>query len=134
MKDVEPKSVRTAYLFWLLGLFGCLGVHRMYLGKRRSARLWLCTAGVIGLGALADAFLLHWLVQRHNRLSALRALRLSLDDTRVKKREAIDGERYPEAAALRDREVVLLREIRSLKEQLQATSSKPQAGTVKRER
>ena len=121
MKDEELKSVRTAYLFWLVGLFGCLGVHRMYLGKRRTARLWLFTAGVLGVGALADAVLLRWLVERHNRLATLRSLQRRLEETRQQKRAAIDGGRYPEAAACRDEEVVLQHYIKELRQRLQAS-------------
>lgn len=120
MNGHEIKSVRTAYLLWLVGLFGCLGVHRMYLGKRKSARLWLFTLGVLGIGALADAFLLGWLVERHNRLSTLRELRRSLNDTRRRKKEAVDSLHYPEAAALRDREVLLLKKIGKLESELAA--------------
>lgn len=118
MKDEEIKSVRTAYLFWLVGLFGCLGVHRMYLGKRRTARLWLCTAGVLGVGALADALLLRWLVERHNRLAELRSLQRRLEETVQRKKEAVEAHRYPEAAGLRDEEVVLQRYIKALRQEL----------------
>lgn len=121
MKDEELKSVRTAYLFWLVGLFGCLGVHRMYLGKRKTARLWLCTAGVLGVGALADAVLLHWLVARHNRLAELHTLRRRLEETRQRKKEAVECCRYPEAAALRDEEVVLQHYIKELRQRLKAS-------------
>lgn len=118
MNREETKSVRTAYLFWLVGLCGCLGVHRMYLGKRKSARLWLCTAGVLGVGALADAFLLHWLVQRHNRLAELRTLCRRLKETQEKKQVAVDVERFGDAASLRDQEVILLRRMKRLREEL----------------
>lgn len=118
MNGHETKSVRTAYLFWLVGLFGCLGVHRMYLGKRRTARLWLFTAGVLGIGALADAFLLQWLVRRHNLLADLCALRRRLKSTQERKQEAVDQQRYEEAASLRDQEVSLLSRIAKLQSRL----------------
>lgn len=115
MKDKDIKSVRTAYLFWLVGLFGCLGVHRRYLGKRRTARLWLCTAGVLGRRPPARL-----LVRHHNRRAGLRTLHRRLEERVRRKREAVEAQRYEEAAGLRDREVVLQHYIKTLRKELGA--------------
>lgn len=51
-------SVRTAYILWLPSLFGVAGLHRFYLGKVGTGIIYLCTAGLFGLGTLYDAFTL----------------------------------------------------------------------------
>lgn len=123
MKASAPKSLRAAYLLWLVGGFGCLGLHRFYLGKRKTAFIWMGTAGVVGVGALADALLLRWLVRRHNRIRALKVLRRRLKEVKEKKQSAVDVQGYEEAASLRDREKLLLDKIGSLEHKLGYTSS-----------
>lgn len=49
------KSHVTAYaclLHW-----GVLGIHRFYLNRWKSGLIWLCTAGLFGLGVFFDIFL-----------------------------------------------------------------------------
>lgn len=123
MNVSAPKSIRTAYLLWLVGGFGCLGLHRFYLGKRRTAFIWMGTAGVVGVGALADAVLLRWLVRRHNRIRALKELRRRLKEVKDQKQSAVDARGYEEATCLRDREKLLLDKIGSLEHKLGYTSS-----------
>ena len=115
-----PKSIRTAYLLWLLGGLGCLGLHRFYLGKRKTAFIWMGTAGVLGIGAMADALLLRWLVRRHNRIRVLKQLRRRLKQVKEKKQLAIDAQSYEEAASLRDSERLLLEKIEGVKLRLKA--------------
>lgn len=43
-----------AYLLWFLGGFGVLGLHRFYLNKVGTGVLWVCTAGLCGIGAFVD--------------------------------------------------------------------------------
>jgi hypothetical protein len=50
--------VGIAYLLWLFGGFGALGLHRFYLRKIPTGVLWLCTGGMFFLGALYDFFTL----------------------------------------------------------------------------
>lgn len=60
------KSKGVAYLLWLfLGLFG---VHCFYLGKVGKGILYLCTAGVFGVGWLIDLFTLSGQVDVYNTL------------------------------------------------------------------
>jgi TM2 domain-containing membrane protein YozV len=118
MNPPAPKSTRLAYLLWAVGVFGCLGLHRFYLGKRKTGFIWLGTAGVLGLGALADGLLLKWLVRRHNRLAALRAARRRLKEVKAQKQQYVDAQRFEEAAGQRDLEVELERKIGRLQESL----------------
>lgn len=49
-------SLGVAYLLWVIGGFGTLGVHRFYLRKHGTGILWLLTGGVFGIGAIVDLF------------------------------------------------------------------------------
>lgn len=55
-----------AYLLWLVGGFGVLGLHRFYLGRWPTGLLWLCTGGLFLLGALFDLFALADMVRVEN--------------------------------------------------------------------
>jgi TM2 domain-containing membrane protein YozV len=47
-------STGTAYLLWLLGGFGVLGFHRIYLKKYGTAAIWFFTGGLGGVGCVYD--------------------------------------------------------------------------------
>lgn len=49
------KSYVTAYA--CLIHWGCLGIHRFYLGRRTSGLVWLLTGGLLGFGVFFDIFL-----------------------------------------------------------------------------
>jgi TM2 domain-containing membrane protein YozV len=45
---------------WLLLAFvGLLGIHRMYMGKWLTGLLYLCTAGLFGIGWIYDLWTLN---------------------------------------------------------------------------
>jgi TM2 domain-containing membrane protein YozV len=49
----DSHSVLVGYLLWL---FGFLGAHRFYYGKKVSGVIYLCTLGLLGVGWLFDLF------------------------------------------------------------------------------
>lgn len=71
------KSKGTAYLFWLIGLFGILGFHRFYLGKFGTGLIWFFTGGIMGVGAFIDLFTLGGQVDVYNTKIELKQLRNS---------------------------------------------------------
>ena len=52
----SPDSKWTA--FFLCFFLGTVGVHRFYVGKVGTGLLWLFTAGLLGIGWLADIILI----------------------------------------------------------------------------
>lgn len=51
----------------LLTFFGLLGIHRFYMQKWITGILWLCTAGLLGIGWLYDLWTLNEQVDEINR-------------------------------------------------------------------
>lgn len=49
----ESHSVLMGYLLWL---FGFLGAHRFYYGKKVTGVIYLFTLGLLGIGWLFDLF------------------------------------------------------------------------------
>jgi hypothetical protein len=68
------KSKIVAYLLWLIGICGCLGFHRFYLGKTKSGLLWLFSGGLVGIGSLVDLVSLNEQVRQVNRVKILEKL------------------------------------------------------------
>lgn len=69
------KSKGIAYLLWLVGGFGWLGLHRFYLGKVGTGILWIFTLGVGGIGSIIDLFTLGGQVEQYNTGKQLKVLR-----------------------------------------------------------
>nr|DAE38084.1 MAG TPA: TM2 domain [Caudoviricetes sp.] len=53
---VGPKKKVTALLLCIF--LGFLGAHRFYVGKTGSGVLYLCTAGLLGIGWVVDIFII----------------------------------------------------------------------------
>jgi hypothetical protein len=68
------KSKFVAYFLWLIGVFGCLGLHRFYLGKTKTGFLWLFSGGLLGFGSIVDLFSLGEQVKQVNSLRILEKL------------------------------------------------------------
>ena len=56
----KTHGVLVGYGLWLLGF---LGAHRFYYGRRVSGTIYLCTFGLLGIGWLADLFLMPFLAR-----------------------------------------------------------------------
>lgn|SRR5690554_6153403 len=69
------KSKGTAYLLWLVSIFGWLGFHHFYLGKVGKGIIWIFTFGVFGIGSLIDLFTLGGAVENYNTKVELKTIR-----------------------------------------------------------
>lgn len=56
---------------WILQTFlGFFGIHRFYMGKLWTGLLWLCTAGLFGIGYVYDFCTLNGQVNELNKLKS----------------------------------------------------------------
>ena len=69
------KNKSTAYLFWLVSIFGWLGFHQFYLNKPVKGILYIFTFGIFGVGAFIDLFTLGGQVDTYNTKQELNQLR-----------------------------------------------------------
>ena len=51
----NTHSLLIGYVLWL---FGFLGAHRFYYGRKISGLIYLCTGGLFGIGWVVDLFLM----------------------------------------------------------------------------
>ena len=65
-QEISEVNGGIAYILWGLGLFGCCGIHRLYLGKTGSGILYLFTFGLFGLGQFIDLFFIPSMTQERN--------------------------------------------------------------------
>lgn len=121
MNYFPQKSVRTAYVLWLLSGFGWLGLHRIYLDKHRTCFIWTLTFGFFGLGALMDLWTLPRLVERYNLIQRRRALQYQLARLARKKQRLLEEQRFDELALCSDEEVRLQQQFNTLQQQLHTT-------------
>jgi TM2 domain-containing membrane protein YozV len=57
-KTERSHGILLGYVLWLFGFFGA---HRFYYGRRISGTIYFFTLGLLGIGWLADFFLMPWL-------------------------------------------------------------------------
>jgi hypothetical protein len=65
-------SVPVAYLLWFIGGCGALGLHRFYLRKTGTGFVWLCTGGLVMVGAIYDFLTLPRQVEEANIRAGMR--------------------------------------------------------------
>lgn len=70
--EMRYKSGPIDYsVAWILHTFlGYLGIHRMYMGKWFTGILYLCTAGLLGIGWVYDFFTLNTQISERNGAKA----------------------------------------------------------------
>ncbi|MDF1858650.1 MAG: TM2 domain-containing protein [Verrucomicrobiales bacterium] len=51
----QTHSKAIGYVLWI---FGFTGSHRFYFGRPITGVIWLCTAGLLGVGWIIDLFLI----------------------------------------------------------------------------
>lgn len=54
-KQNDSHSLTIGYLAWI---FGFMGAHRFYYGKRVTGTIWFFTLGLVGIGWIIDLFLI----------------------------------------------------------------------------
>lgn len=58
MTDARSQETHSLWMGYALWLFGFLGAHRFYYGKRGSGLLYFFTLGLLGIGWVVDLFLM----------------------------------------------------------------------------
>ncbi|MGB3308851.1 MAG: TM2 domain-containing protein [Nodosilinea sp.] len=56
----------TAYLLWVMCIFGICGLHRFYAGQIVWGLVYFCTVGLFGIGQLIDLVLIPGMVKARN--------------------------------------------------------------------
>lgn len=59
-KSGDSHSLLMGYLLWI---FGILGAHRFYYGRPISGTIYFFTLGLLGIGWIADLFLMPFLAR-----------------------------------------------------------------------
>lgn len=79
----RPDSDRTAisYLFWIAGLSGLCGLHRLYNGRIVTGLLWMFTLGLCGVGQLVDLALIPGMAEQRSRQLKKRKYQLGQFDS-----------------------------------------------------
>jgi TM2 domain-containing membrane protein YozV len=57
-KKKKKKDTHSRALGYFLWIFGFMGAHRFYYGKKLSGTLWFFTFGLCGIGWIVDLFLI----------------------------------------------------------------------------
>lgn len=60
----ETHSATLGYLMWI---FGFMGAHRFYYGKKLTGTLWFFTLGLLFVGWIVDLFLIPAMKREANR-------------------------------------------------------------------
>lgn len=56
--SVMKGDSHSAYIGYLMWIFGFMGIHRFYYGKPLTGILWLLTGGLLLIGWIVDLFLI----------------------------------------------------------------------------
>ena len=56
--NMEPQNTHSKTIGYILWIFGFMGAHRFYFGKRKTGTLYFFTLGLLGIGWIIDLFLI----------------------------------------------------------------------------
>ena len=101
------KTKKTAYLYWLISIFGWLGLHRQYLGRRKPNVLWLCTFGLLGVGSLIDLFLIYKWVNSNNAKIEVAQLEKDIIKLKQIKKIVLNKQNFEAASWYNNKERIL---------------------------
>jgi TM2 domain-containing membrane protein YozV len=59
----QTHDTWLGYVFWV---FGFIGLHRFYTGRKISGLIWALTGGLLGIGWLVDVFFVPGMVREAN--------------------------------------------------------------------
>jgi TM2 domain-containing membrane protein YozV len=59
----QTHDTLLGYVFWI---FGFMGLHRFYTGRKKTGALWALTGGLLGIGWLIDVFFVPSMVREAN--------------------------------------------------------------------
>ena len=79
--DGATSQTAISYLFWVAGLSGFCGLHRLYNGKISTGLLWLFTLGLLGVGQFVDLALIPGMADKRSRQLKERRYQLSRFDS-----------------------------------------------------
>jgi len=65
--SITGETTHSKLIAYILLIFGFLGAHRFYLGKTVTGTIWLCTAGLFGIGWIVDIFLIPRLANQSDK-------------------------------------------------------------------
>ena len=108
------KSKKFAYKAWIIGLFGCIGLHRKYLNKPNTVIRRL-TFGYLFIGSLIDLFLIPKWVTKHNAIIEISMIEKDLTKLLIIKSKVVNEQNFESAAWYREKEKILKSKIDALK-------------------
>ena len=100
------KSKAYAYKAWIIGLLGCIGLHRKYLNKPNTVIRCL-TFGYFFIGSLIDLFLIPKWVTKHNAIIEVNMIEKDLKKLLIIKSKVVREQNFESAAWYREKEKIL---------------------------
>ena len=56
--NMGPQNTHSKTIGYILWIFGFMGAHRFYFGRRKTGTLYFFTLGLLGIGWIVDLFLI----------------------------------------------------------------------------
>lgn len=65
-KEYKAKMTNPVLMFVITLLFGLIGVHKFIMGQKMMGIIYLCTAGLFGIGWFFDLFTIWGAIEKKN--------------------------------------------------------------------